>query len=79
MKHVSDQIAGVNTINMLCDRAQGARQPQPSSDDLGDLYGSCGHQPDALSLIKVQLGERPSARPDPVGHRLVEDLLTQCF
>ena len=41
----------------------------------GDLDRRGGDQPDPLALVEVQLGQRPGAGPDPVGHGLVEDLL----
>ena len=41
----------------------------------GDLDRGGGHQPDPLARVEVHLGQRPGARPDLVGHHLVEDLL----
>ncbi len=43
----------------------------------GDLDRRGGDQPDPLALVEVQLGQRAGAGPDPVGHRLVEDLLAE--
>ena len=42
-----------------------------------DLDRGGGDQPDPLALVEVHLGERAGARPDPVRHRLVEDLLAE--
>ena len=36
-----------------------------------------GDQPDPLPGVEVHLGQRPGARPDPVGHQLVVDLLAE--
>ena len=54
-----------------------AGQAEPPGDDLGDLDRRRGDQPDPLPLVEVQLGQRAGAGPDPVRHRLVEDLLAE--
>ena len=43
----------------------------------GDLDRGGRHQPDPLALVEVELGQRAGAGPDPVRHRLVEDLLAE--
>ena len=42
-----------------------------------DLDRRRRHQPHPLALVEVDLGQGAGAGPDPVGHRLVEDLLAE--
>ena len=77
VQQVADQPAGVDAVLVLGDRAQGAGQAEPPGDDRGDLDRRRGHQPHPLALVEVELGEGAGAGPDPVRHRLVEDLLAE--
>ena len=77
VQHVADQPAGVDAVHVLGDGAHRAGQAEPAGDDLGDLDRGRGDQPDPLALVEVELGERAGAGPDPVRHRLVEDLLAE--
>lgn len=79
VEHVSDQISGVNAVDMLGHGPQGSGQPEAPSDDLGDLDRGRRDQPNPLALVKMKLGQSPGAGPDPVRHGLVEDLLAQFF
>ncbi len=75
MQRLADELARVDAVDRLGDRAQGAGQAQAAGDDLGDLDGGRRHQPDPLARVQVGLGEGAGAGPDALGHVLVVDLL----
>ncbi len=77
MQQLSDQRAGVDPVDVLSNGAERAGQAEPPGDDRGDLDRGGGDQPHPLPLVEVELGQGSRARPDPVGHPLVEDLLAQ--
>ena len=77
VQDLADQPAGVHAVDALRDRAQRAGEPEPARDDRRQLDGGGGDQPDPLPGVEVHLGERAGARPDPVGHQLVVDLLAE--
>ena len=68
VQQLADQAPGVHAVVVLGDRAERAGQPEPAGDDRGQLERGRGDQPDPLPGVEVHLGERPGARPDPVGH-----------
>src|SRR4051794_19351063 len=77
VQQVADESAGVDAVHVLGDRPERPGQAQAAGDDAGDLDRRRGDQPDALALVEVQLRERAGARPDPVRHAFVEDLLAE--
>ena len=77
VQDVADQVAGVEPVGRLGDGAERAGQVQPPGDDRGQLDRRRGHQPDPLAGVEVLLGQGERARPDPVGHLLVVDLLAE--
>jgi len=74
---VANELSRVHAVDVLGDGAECTGEPEPAGDDHRDLDRSGSDQPDPLALVEVQLGERARARPDPVGHPLVEDLLAE--
>ena len=77
MQQSADQPAGVHTVHRLSHRAQRPGQPEPLRDDRGQFHRRRGDQPHPLPGAQMAEGQLAGARPDPVGHGLVEDLLAQ--
>src|SRR5699024_2250263 len=69
--------AGELPIGDFRNRAQSPGETQGTGDDLRQLYRSCGDQPHAVACLQVLLGELASAREDPLGNRVLPDLLRE--
>ncbi len=77
VQDVADEPAGEHPVHRLRDGAHRTGQTKPLGDDLGQLVRGRRHQPHLLAGVEMHLGQRPGARPDPVGDDLVVDLLAQ--
>src|ERR1022692_3358011 len=77
VQQAADQPACVDTVLGLGDGAKRAGEAEPAGQDARQLDWGGGHQPHTLARVKMSLGQLPGAFPDPVGHRVVIDLLAE--
>lgn len=77
VEDVADESAGEYSIFCFCDCADRSGETEALCQDLGELDGGCGDEPDLVAGGDVHVGELFGAGPHFVGHALVDDFFAE--